>query len=315
MHTLMIKDMKRFAAGLLLVCLFICRLSAQDFTWDDSLHYLVFRPPFAKQPRRFTFNNNLDYSVSLSGYYSMNGNSNKTDCQFAFNQNIRYNFSVGARSFHLSNNLVHSLGLLCYFDSLSRFQTDENTLTTRLSYDISGSIQISVSSILSTRIFNEWDVTTGPGGSVIRTNTSSFLTPMLGTFSGGVGFRFRNSGTLDIGISSAKLTFIRDRGIFDKTGRDTYLGIKRGRNSVFEYGLSLHLLIDRSVGKKIQWNCDLLLFKSDNMGMDLTFKNLFACKINRFLKTSLETRLFYDEDVSKQLRMENLLSLGFDFHL
>jgi len=42
---------------------------------------------------------------------------------------------------------------------------------------------------------------------------------------------------------------------------------------------------------------------------------LFAYRINRFLKTSLQTKLFYDEDVSRQLKMENLLSIGFDFHL
>jgi hypothetical protein len=120
---------------------------------------------------------------------------------------------------------------------------------------------------------------------------------------------------LDIGISSAKLTWLLDQDIFDKTGCDSFYGVQKGRRKLIEYGLSVHLLIDRGIGKKLQWNCDLLLFKAGNSPADLTLKNLFAYRINRFLKTSLQTRLFYDEDVSKQLRMENLLSFGFDFHL
>ena len=74
-------------------------------------------------------------------------------------------------------------------------------------------------------------------------------------------------------------------------------------------------MIDRAIGTKIHWNCDLLLFKADKSTADMTFKNMFSYRINRFLKTSLQTKVFYDEDLSKQLRMENLLSFGFDFHL
>jgi hypothetical protein len=47
----------------------------------------------------------------------------------------------------------------------------------------------------------------------------------------------------------------------------------------------------------------------------MTFKNLFGLKINKFLKTSLSTKILYEEKLNKHLQFENLLSIGFSIHL
>jgi len=291
------------------------RLVAQDINWENSGNSLVFRVVLPKTPGHFSFNNELDYSISASGYYFMNGPGDKTAGQLAFLHSLSYKLRISSKKFQFTNDLVHNLGLVYYIDSISKFQTDENTLTTRITYEVIKNVHFTASSILTTRIFNSWDISQNAGGSVVKTINSSFLTPLICTFSGGLGLDFRGTGMIDIGISSAKLTYLLDRNIFEKTGRDSFYGVEKGRSSFLEYGLSFHVLIDRLIGKKIQWNCDILLFKADKSAVDMTFKNLFAYKINRFLKTSLQTRLFYDEDVSKQLKMENILTLGFDFHL
>jgi len=306
---------KRILALLLFACPLAIRLAAQDLSWDDSANSLVFRPVFPKIPHKFRISNELDYSFSLTGYYYINDPGNKTAGQLAFLQNLKYTFGFSSERFHLTNNLVHSLGMIYYIDSISKFQTDENTLNTRASCELTKFLQFTASSVITTRIFNSWDVVQNGGGSVIKTINSSFLTPLICNFSGGFGIHLMKAGTLDVGISSAKLTYIQDRGIFEKTGRDSFYGVEKGRNTSLEFGMSLHLLIDWLILKKVQWNCDLLLFKTDNASVDMTFKNLFAYRINRFLRTSLQTRLFYDEDVGLRLRMENLVSIGFDFHL
>ncbi|MCX6284111.1 MAG: hypothetical protein NTW31_07755 [Bacteroidetes bacterium] len=307
---------KRLMLGLMMTFFLALRLGAQDLCWDDSVNSLVLRPVIPKTPRRFSLCNEFSYSISVSGYYCLNGPEDKTTGQMAFLHSLKYKFGISSKRFHLTNDLVHMLGLVYYFDSISKFQTDENTLTTRISCEIVKRIQLSVSSVITTRIFNSWDVAHSPGGGpLIKTISSSFLTPLICNFSGGLGINLMPAGMLDIGISSAKLTYIRDRGIFDKTGLDSFYGIEKGRNYSLEYGISLHLIIDWLIFKKIQWNCDMLLFKGDKSSVDMTFKNLFAYRINRFLKTSLQTRVFYNEDVSRRIRMESLLSFGFDFHL
>jgi hypothetical protein len=311
----MIMGRKRFLALLPAAFFLSARLVAQDFYWDSSGNSLVFRADCSKLPGRFRFTNEFGYSLALSGCYFMNGPLDKTAGQLAFLQSLKYKIRVSSKKFLFTNDLVHNLGLVYYIDSVCKFQTDENTLTSRMSYNLTRYILLTASSILTTRIFNEWDVSQGAGGSVVKTISSSFLTPLVCTFSGGFGFNFTETGTLDVGISSAKLTYINDRSIFEKTGRDSFYGVEKGRSSFLEYGFSLHLLIDRMIGKKFHWDCDLLLFKADKSAVDMTMKSLFAYKINSFLKTSLQTRLFYDEDVSRKLQMENLLSFGFDVHL
>jgi len=304
-----------FLGGLFAACLLPASLDAQGLNWDNSGHSLVFRPKLPALPGRFSLNDEFDYSISATAYSSINGKDDKTAGQLAFLQSIKYKISIISKRVQITNDLVHNLGLVYYLDSISKFQTDENTLNTRISFSLEQGLRFMLSSILTTRLFNAWDASAGAGGSVTRTINSSFLTPLVCTFSGGLGFELKKTGIIDIGLSSAKLTWLLDQGIFDKTGRDTFYGVEKGQRKHIEYGLSMHLLVDRAIGKKLQWNCDLLLFKADQSQVDLTLKNLFAYRINNYLKTSLQTRLFYDEDVSKQLRMENLLSFGFDFHL
>jgi len=77
----------------------------------------------------------------------------------------------------------------------------------------------------------------------------------------------------------------------------------------------MHVLIDKEIGRWGKWDCDILVFKNFNKPVDLVLKNLIGIKINKFIKTSIQTRLIYEEDVSKSLQMENLISLGFAIRL
>lgn len=288
---------------------------AQDLIWDPAASALVIAGCSSSGSSEVIIKNELDYTVALSGFSVLNGTSDKTACQLSFLQSLKYRIRFSSKRFQFSNDLVHTLGLLYYIDSTGKFQPDENTLTSRLSYDAARFLQFTASSVLASRIFNLREKAVDSDGSEIKRTTSSFLTPLVCNFAGGIGFNFERRLIIDIGLASAKLTYILDPGIFDRTGKDRCFGVARGKRSCLEYGLSLHVVVDRQFGKRIQWNCDLLLFRADASAVDLSLKNLFAYRIGRFLKTSLQTRLFYDEDVNLKLRMENLLSVGFDFHL
>jgi hypothetical protein len=307
---------KSVLTGLFFFCLFLCDLNAQDLSWDDSLRTLIFKPLPSRYPVRLKCKSDLDYSISIAGDYFVNWLKNDNASQLALSHSLKYKICLsGNGHFHFTGDLVHNLGIQYYFDSISRFRTDDNTLTSKLTYDVSNSLHFSVLCIFNTRIFNSWDIATLSNGSVLRILNSAFLTPLLCTFSGGLGLKFGKSGSLDIGVASAKLTYLRDRSVFGQSGLQSFYGVPYGKRSLFEYGLSMQLLIDRLIGKHMQWNCDLLLFKDNNSPVDVTLKNLFAYRISRYFKTSLQTRLFYEEKVSRQVRLENLISLGFDFHL
>ena len=143
-----------FLGCMLAACLYPAPLAAQDLDWDNSRHALVFRPKLPSLTGRFSFSNEFDYNISATAYSSLNGNGDKTAGQLALLQNIKYKISILSKRLQITNDLVHSLGLVYYLDSISKFQTDENTLTTRISYTLDHRVKLMVSSILTTRIFN-----------------------------------------------------------------------------------------------------------------------------------------------------------------
>ena len=79
--------------------------------------------------------------------------------------------------------------------------------------------------------------------------------------------------------------------------------------------MSFQLLIDKDLFKFLHWNCDLLLFKNYHAPVDLTLKNLFGFKISKLLRSNINTNILFEEKVSKHLQLENLISIGFNFHL
>jgi hypothetical protein len=162
---------------------------------------------------------------------------------------------------------------------------------------------------------NGYDYLTNDSGQQIKVLNSSFLTPLIWTFSMGFGYACKNFGSVNLGLSAARLTYILNDHIFDIRRITTYYGIDEGNNHLLEYGVAFQLLIDKEILKKLHWNCDLALFKNYNSPVDFAFKNLFCLKINRFLTTNLQTRIFYEEKLSKHFQFENLLSIGFYYHL
>ena len=118
-----------------------------------------------------------------------------------------------------------------------------------------------------------------------------------------------------MGFSGGKLTFIRDISIFEIRKSNSFYGVEKGRNYLLEYGMTFQMLIDKDLSKNLHWNCDLLLFKNYHAPVDLTFRNNIGLKINKYLKTSMSTKILYEEKLSKHLQFENLISIGFTIRL
>lgn len=285
----------------------------QNLLWNDTLVLLPLSSlaPAGTSLVRFSCQQDLSYMVNFSGLFLQNRQQDQNKNILFLQQQLKYRIQLNSgASIRFSNALSHDLGFQIFFDSIIRFQPDENTLDTRLELKFSKSFQFIVLSNLSTRFFDCYDYVDGSSG-VDRFLSASFLTPLLWTFSGGLGWNFRETVKVDVGISAAKLTYVRNKKVFNQPGRESCFGVSIGQDHRFEYGLTLHLTIDKAFLTRFHWDCDLLLFKDYHQPVDMTLKSLLAVRITRFLKTSIQTRLYYEREVSPDLQMENLISVGF----
>jgi hypothetical protein len=194
-----------------------------------------------------------------------------------------------------------------------RIQADENIFRTRLEYKFKKAAGLAFDSELNTRLLNGYDYMLDDSNRTVRALNSSFLTPLVWNLSLGLNFRIPGTGTAMLGINGIRLTVLRDTSVFSALHADVYQGIRRGDNHLLEYGLSCRIQADRTFWKILRWNCDMLIFKGFNKPADLNMKNLFELRPVNFLVISLQNRICYEEDVSRRIYMENILSAGFSF--
>ncbi|MCK9422397.1 MAG: hypothetical protein M0Q38_07350 [Bacteroidales bacterium] len=311
--------LKRGDCLLLLFALFLpVSLSGQYLVLKDTI-LLV---PLSKlaEPEKsvinFRFTQAMEYSLTASNLLLSNWQQTENSNQFTFLQNFKYSAQLfDDHFFKITNIFLHNLGIQIFFDSLTKIAFDDNTLDTRIEFKFGRSVNLTFLSNLSTRFFNGYDYQSDGSGSVTRTPASSFLTPLIWTFSGGIGIQVPRFLMLNFGLSAARLTWIRNKKRLESSGRTDFFGVPKEKDHLFEFGLSMHLLVDKNLGNWGNWNCDVLIFKNYNKPVDLVLKNLIGIKINKFIKTCVQTRLIYEEDVSKTLQMENLISIGFNIRL
>jgi hypothetical protein len=268
-----------------------------------------------RHKRKQNFKQEIDYSLSFSDFLYSGWHHDKSANNIIFLQNLNYKFSVSSgKLLTLSGSFLHNLGVQSYPDSLTKFQTDDNTLNIRLDMLLHKTFNISLISTLVTRLMDGYDYSTDSCHRIVRTLNSSFCTPLIWTLSGGAAVKWKNLGSLTIGVTSAKLTYISDKSIYDKQKVTRFYGVPSDKNHRLEFGLSLQFLADKEILKKLHWTCDLLIFKNFTAPIDFTLRNNFILRISKYLKAGFQTRLLYEYEVCKNIQVENLFTFGFNIH-
>lgn len=311
---------KRLLLGLGLTgyCLSGGFLKAQDLCWKDTVKLCRIKNLFSPfQPLlQWRFSQEMDYSLSFSDFLQINRPKVNKSNQFSLLQNVRLQTVLERQEyFKFSNDFLHVLGVQFFIDSITRFQFDENSVDTRLDIKIYRNFSSTLNSILTTRIFNDYNYSINDSGMLVRSLNSGFLTPLVWTFSLGFCWNWRSVISLNFGLSSVRLTYVRDKRVYSTTGADTFYGVPRDKPALLEYGFSLRMIIDKTFKEKISWKCELQLFKNYKMPLDISIKNNIDIRITRFLKTSIQTRIYYEESQSRPIQLENLISVGFNLHL
>ncbi|MCX6269385.1 MAG: DUF3078 domain-containing protein [Bacteroidetes bacterium] len=267
-------------------------------------------------PVKFLLTQNISYSLSCNALLFFNWQRGDNFNNVSLLHHFRYRSELtDNRSVAVRNSFTHELGIQYFFDSISRFLPDENTLDTQVDVRMGKNFSMAVFSSLTTRLFNSYRYTAGSAGNLIRNRSASFLTPMLWTLSSGFGYAFPHLGSLSLGLSAVRLTWIRDREVYRQQNLLEFYGVPKDKSFMIEYGFSLHLLVDRDFLKRIHWDCDLLIFKNYRKPVDMVMKNLIEIRISKFIKTTIQTQLYYEKEVSKTLQVMNMVSLGFYFIL
>ncbi len=272
-------------------------LSAQQLVWKDRDVVRSLRIPVdsGQSLVRLRISQQIEYTLTLSGAIFLNWDHDANANQVILIQDMIYQCKGETeRNFSFTQKVVHHLGIQYFFDSISRFHVDDNQFDTRLEWRILKNHGCFFSSLLSTRLLN-----------------SLFLTPLTALFSGGIQLKWPFFGSLNVGITSAKLTWIRNKGIYESLDAIIYYGVPREKPYLFEYGISLRLLIDHDVAKWLNWNCDLLIFKNTTLPPDISFRNNLGFRLTKFLKARIQTRIFYEERISRKMQLENIVSVGF----
>lgn len=139
---------------------------------------------------------------------------------------------------------------------------------------------------------------------------SQFMAP--GTFTQSLGLVYDELDWLTqrFGLGG-KQTWVRVRQF-----RPLY-GLDRDEPVRWEIGLEARTELDVEVIENTRFRSTLGLFKSFGAAElpDLLWENLLTVRANRWLTTNLELVLLYDEDVSRQLQVKQVLSLGVSFTL
>jgi hypothetical protein len=305
---------------LLLLCVFIVPAvgTGQRVLWQDTIVLITLQDRAAPGTSmiKYQVSQDFDYSLSCTNMLFSNWqNGGNTDFVSLFHH-LQYRSQViKGKNVKICNSFQHELGIQYFFDSISRFQPDENTLDTRVEVKIASNLTAFVFSHLTTRLFNSWHYSDDGNGRPAKTLYASFATPLIWTFSTGCGWVFPHLGTFNLGLSAGRFTWFRDKQIYRQANVVDLYGVRKNKNHIFEYGLSIYVLAEKDFLKRVHWDFDLIMFKNFKQPVDLMFKNQVGIRINKYLKGSVQTRLYYNKAVSRKFQVENMLSVGFYFQL
>jgi hypothetical protein len=263
---------------------------------------------------RFRLYQDIDFTLSFTNYYYQNRPQGNNANLATLCNHLKYQARItGSGKIIASVAFDHDLGIQYFYDSIIIFQPDENILETRFDTRIDRNFNFSLFSTLTTRIFNSYIPGSDGNGHTVKILGGAFLTPLQWTFSTGIGWALPHLGSLSIGLSSAKLTWVKNNKVYTEQETSVFYGVPKGKGFIFEYGICLHMVADADLLDWIHWNCDMLVFKNYRKPVDMTLKNQVGIRISKVLKTTIQTHLNYENEVSRKIRVENLVSLGLHF--
>jgi hypothetical protein len=145
---------------------------------------------------------------------------------------------------------------------------------------------------------------------------SNFMAPGYLIETIGFAFNPEKSYQIDMGLS-LKQTFVLDDAVYGED-RTIMYGVERGNEVLFEGGLSLGLKAERDIATNVNYVGQLETFTNFLKPVDSTtirFTNEIIGKINSYLSANLQFAMVYDDSITKELQVKQVISIGFSYRV
>jgi hypothetical protein len=140
---------------------------------------------------------------------------------------------------------------------------------------------------------------------------SKFLSPAYITEMLGIAYKPVDYFDAQAGLA-LKQTIVNDEALA------TRYGLNEGENFRNEAGLSTLFRLQKEVWTNVVYSGSLETFWNVERPLDrtdVTFTNEFSARINNYLSTNFQFVMVYNDDVTKELQIKQVLSVGLTFTL
>lgn len=143
---------------------------------------------------------------------------------------------------------------------------------------------------------------------------SAFMTP--GYLVAGIGITYSPVTWFNAYLSpvSGRITFVTDQRFIDIGA----FGVKKGESWRGEFGPYMRLDINKDIVPNVNLSSTLELFSDylNHFGnIDVNWSLLLSMKVNKWLSTSLQTQLLYDDDVIQRTQFKEIFGVGLTYKL
>ena len=253
----------------------------------------------------------LRYGLTLSGAWLVNWEQDANASNLLILQDLMWESVItSGKHFSVSHKFIHQLGYQTYFDSISKFHTDNNSLDIIFSWNFGKAHGLFLSATFTSQLLNDFTEIPDTGGHLMRQLQGGFCTPLIMSLSGGLRLSWHSWANIYLGLASTKLTWIRDQRVYHTNDITSFYGVEQTKNPLLEAGLSIQIQVKKELFPWVGWDCDLLLLKMAEQPIDVNLRNLFSIRLNRLVQTQIQTRIVYEEQYCKKVQIENVISVG-----
>lgn len=244
--------------------------------------------------------------------------------------NLFSNYKEGKRIWDTQLDLAY--GMLKLNGNDARKTDDKIEFLSKYGHEISKNIYASANLKFNTQFYKGYKY---PDDSTL---VSTFMSPGYAQFGVGIDFKPREYFSLSFLPATGRLTIVTEQSLADKgaygvdpavfdTIGDQLVIIKQGKNTRFELGAAMQMLLKKEILKNIELQSKLQLFSNylkNPQNIDFNWDNLISLKVNKYISTFIGVSMLYDDDITitdkdgkmgprTQLKQTFGAGLAFDF--
>lgn len=313
------------------IFLFFCFLSAYFSFAQDSTAVKKDSILFKKDTSYWKYNSTFGVNGSQTSFVNWAAGGRNNISALAF---VNFSLKYQQKKIKWMNDVKLALGGLKFIDSTGMKQGMQKTddkidLATTFGYEFKKNWFYTVVGGFKTQSLNGFNF---PNDSVI---VSKFMAPGYLNFALGIEYSLKKSVLVFISPLAAKFTFVKDETLanagafgvrkaeFDNLGNL----IKKGETSRKEMGSYFKFNYNKEILEHVELKSRLELFSSylnNPQNIDVNAEVIFVFKINKWLMSSLQWNVIYDDDIhirdtsgktGPRTQFKSLLGLGISYQL